>query len=106
MTNQVPRLLKTLRRKSIYSLQKKIAKANNLEMIDKTLVCVCDSIENDVAVMRSQYNSPNVDTVVYCDCIDGIEQGVFYDVKIVGFNEYDLVGIIQRRNEKWIYLTK
>ena len=99
MPKQVKSFVKKMRRKSIYKMQKYIAQRNNKKQIGNVVICVCDEIENEVAIMRNQYNSPNVDTVVYCNVVDGLEQGAFYEVKIVAYNEYDLIGEILKRSE-------
>ncbi len=98
MPKQVPKLIKKIRRKKIYKIQKRIAEKNNQDYVGQTLLCVLDNIEDDVLIMRNQYNSPNVDTVVYCEPIDGVEQGTFYEVKILAYSEYDLIGEIVKRS--------
>ena len=98
MPKQIPNLIKKIRRKKIYNIQKRIAEKNNQDYVGQTLLCVLDNIEDDVLIMRNQYNSPNVDTVVYCEPIDGVEQGAFYEVKILAYSEYDLIGEIVKRS--------
>ena len=92
MPKQVCKLTKKLRRKKLYNLQKNIVKKNNEQLVGKTLLCVCDEINDGSIIMRNQYNSPDVDSVVYCENFDGVEQGAFYEVEIIGFYEYDLLG--------------
>ena len=99
MPHQVNSFIKERRRKILYNVQKKVVKENNESYIGKTIRCICDDFENEIAIMRNEYNSPNVDTVIYCDAVDGLEQGAFYDVKILGYNEYDLLGEIIKRSE-------
>lgn len=99
MQNQVNKFTKERRRKKLYKIQEQIVKQTNEKLIGKTIKCVCDDIEDGVAIMRSEYNSPNVDTVVFCDPIDGLEQGAFYDIEIIGDCEYDLLGNILKRSE-------
>ena len=67
-------------------------------MVGQVITAVCDDIEGDKAILRSEYNSPNVDTDIICEAIDGIEQGQFYQVEIIGYTDYDLVGAIKGEN--------
>ena len=92
MPKQICNITKKLRRKKLYNLQKNIVKINNEQLVGKTLLCVCDEINDGSIIMRNQYNSPEVDSVVYCENFDGVEQGAFYEVEIIGFYEYDLLG--------------
>ncbi len=98
MPHQVPSLIKKYRRKKIYNIQKKIAEKNNSQLVGQTMLCVLDDIEDDVLIMRNQYNSPQVDTVVYCQAVGDVEVGAFYEVKIVDYNQYDLIGEIIKRS--------
>jgi len=98
LPNQVPSKVKKQRQKEIYQVQQNVVKENNKAMIGQIITAVCDDIENDKAILRSEYNSPNVDTVIICDASDGIEQGQFYKVEIIGYTDYDLVGVIKGEN--------
>ncbi len=98
MLNQVPSKVKKQRQKEIYQVQQNVVKENNRAMVRQVITAVCDDIEGDKAVLRSEYNSPNVDTVVICEAIDGIKQGQFYKVEIIGYTDYDLVGVIKGEN--------
>ena len=42
-------------------------------------------------VGRTQYNAPEIDTAVYFTG-EFADVGPFYDVKITGYDEYDLIG--------------
>lgn len=95
MPNQVLAKVKKQRQKEIYQLQQAVVKEHNEEMIGKTIDAVCDDVQADCLVLRSEYNSPSIETVIYCDCVDGVEQGKHYNVKITGYNGYDLIGAIK-----------
>ena len=82
----------------MYNIQKNIVKQNNEKLVGQTLICVCDEVNDDCIVMRSEYNSPDVDTVIYCEPFDGVEQGAFYEVEIFGYYEYDLLGRVIKRS--------
>lgn len=99
LPNQVLSKVKKQRQKTIYQVQQNVVKMHNQDMIGKTIVAVCDEIENEYIVLRSEYNSPNIETVIYCDGVDGITQGKFYNVEIVGYDEYDLIGKIKGENK-------
>lgn len=95
MPNQVLAKVKKQRQKEIYQLQQAVVKEHNEEMIGKTIVAVCDDVQADCLVLRSEYNSPSIETVIYCDCVDGVEQGKYYNVEITGYDGYDLIGAIK-----------
>lgn len=95
MPNQVLSKIKKQRQKQIYQIQQKIVDENNQALVGKTILAVCDDITSDYIVMRSEYNSPDVDTVIYCKLFNNVEQGKFYNVKITGFEGYDLIGVVK-----------
>lgn len=98
MPNQVMSKVKKQRQKEIYQDQQNVVKELNEAMVGQVITAVCDDIEGDKAILRSEYNSPNVDTDIICEAIDGIEQGQFYQVEIIGYTDYDLVGEIKGEN--------
>lgn len=98
LKHQISPFVKRIRRKKLYNIQKNIVKQNNEKLVGQTLICVCDEVNDDCIVMRSEYNSPDVDTVIYCEPFDGVEQGAFYEVEIFGYYEYDLLGRVIKRS--------
>ena len=95
MHNQVLSKIKKQRQKEIYQIQQEIVEMNNKKMIGQIFTAVCDEIADNKAILRNEYNSPGVDTLIICEVFDGIKQGQFYQVEITGYSNYDLVGNIK-----------
>ena len=91
---QVSEKEKQRRLKKLVQLQSDIQYQKNAQFIDKTLSCICDDETTDFYIMRSQYNSPEIDTVVYVEKSQAqCKLGEFYDVKITDMVEpFDLKG--------------
>ena len=92
--NQVPEKEKQRRLKKLVKLQSEIQYQKNSQFLGKTLNCVCDDETADFYIMRSQYNSPEIDTIVYVDkACANCQLGEFYDIKITNMVEpFDLKG--------------
>jgi ribosomal protein S12 methylthiotransferase len=57
--------------------------------------CVLEKVEEDgTYVLRNEYNSPNIDTVIYAQCDKKLKVGEFYNVKITDLEGIDLKGEI------------
>ena len=68
---------------------------NNISQIGSIFDCVCDSEEENYFVLRNQYNSPDVDSVIFVPKNQKLKVGEFYKVKIVDTeNILDLKGEI------------
>ena len=94
--NQVDEKTKQKRLIKLIKLQKKIAKdLNKSEFVGKTLDVVYEGIDYEKQRFfgRSQYQSPEVDTVVYFKSSEPIALGKHVKVKITGTKDYDLQGV-------------
>ena len=93
-SHQVPNFIKRMRLKNIAKLQREVVTEKNLEKIDKIYDVVVDSIQEGVAVCRSQYQCPDVDNVIYLKN-PNLVVGNRYKVKITSIVDwYDLEGEI------------
>jgi len=103
-SHQVPALLKKLRQKSLYKLQNKIAINNNKRKIGQTTLGVCEGYDpqNEIYIFRDEYNSPNVDTIIYAKSERELNVGEFYDLQIVDFDGLDLICYVLDEKEKKI----
>lgn len=90
---QIPNFVKKIRVKKLQKLQNNVIIENNKKLIGKILDCVCDDVGNFGSVLRSEYNAPEIDTVVYVQN-KNLQVGEFYKVKITGYSDVDLVGEI------------
>lgn len=92
MPHQVSEKTKQSRLKQAQQLQQQILLQNQQNMVGKTMPAVLDMIdENGEYIFRSQYNSPNVDTVIYVKTDKKLKVGEFYNIKII-----DMYGIDHR----------
>jgi len=84
---------KESRKSELMELQKDISTEINSEFLGKKLRVLIDDIENDMFVGRSYRDAPEVDgDVIIQPGKKLLKIGQFYDVEIVDFNEYDLIG--------------
>ena len=74
----------------IIELQHDISLERNESFIGKTLRVLVDQSENNIAVGRTEYDSPEIDNIVN---IEGrVEKGQFVNIQIESANEYELIG--------------
>lgn len=94
MPNQVPEKIKQKRLVELVRLQKKIAIENNKKMIGKVIDVCYEGIDYHKGLFfgRSQYQSPEIDTICYFKSDTITEIGSVYKVKIKKVRGYDLVG--------------
>ncbi len=94
--NHVDEKIKQKRLIKLIKLQKKIAqKLNKEQFVGKTLEVVYEGIDYEKQRFfgRSQYQSPEVDTVIYFKSKDPLPLGVHINVKVTGVKDYDLQGV-------------
>lgn len=94
MPDQIPEKIKQKRLISLVKLQKKIVVENNKKMIGKVLDVCYEGIDYHKGLFfgRSQYQSPEIDTICYFKSDTIAEIGSVYKVKIKKVRGYDLVG--------------
>lgn len=88
----VPDEIKERRISEIMEIQQHISKELNLEKVGTYYTALCDRKEGDTWVMRSQYDSPEVDTEIFVKDHQDIATGGFYKIYITASDEYDLYG--------------
>lgn len=95
MENQVPAKIKKQRHKKLMTLQKKISREVNEGYVGKTLPCIVEGFTDDgLVLMRSQYDAPEIDGMVYANSNDAVVPGDIVNVKINRADDYDLFGEI------------
>ena len=93
MSNQIPDKIKRWRRKKLMALQQKISADINKSYVGKTLRCIIEGFTDDGLVMlRTQYDAPETDGMVYASSEKEVIPGDFEDVLIENSDEYDLFG--------------
>lgn len=96
MEHQVPKKLKNKRYKELMALQQQISYEINQEYVGKTIPCIVEGItDEDVIIMRSQHDAPEIDGLVYAKSDRSVVPGDIEDVLINKADEYDLFGKIQ-----------
>ena len=87
--------IKKERRNKLMELQQRISLENNQNRIGKTLKCIVEGYTDDgVIIMRSEYDAPEIDGVVYASSSRQVVPGDIENVKITSADEYDLFGEI------------
>lgn len=94
---QVPQKLKKERQKELYKIQSEIAFENNQSKIGQYIEAVCEEYNETkkIYIFRSQYNSPNVDTLIFVKSKEKLELGKYYTLKIIDFKGYDLIAKVE-----------
>jgi len=95
MKKQIPKFVKKSRLKSVQKLQNNVIINNNKQLVNKVLTCVCEEINDKFIVLRSEYNSPVIDTLILVENKNqNVTLGKYYNVKIIDSLNVDLIGEI------------
>ncbi len=94
LPNQVNKKTAKKRVKELSILQANIVEQKNKEKIGKKLKVVCENkLENNTYLMRSEFNSPNVDTFIYVNTEKVLEIGQYYNIIVTNvLDKFDLIG--------------
>lgn len=93
MKDHVPAKIKHERYKKLMELQQGISYEINQQYIGKEIQCIVECItDENVAVMRSQHDAPEIDDLVYANADRPVVPGDIETVKIEKADEYDLFG--------------
>ena len=94
LKDDVPEELKQKRLNEIMEIQSEIAFNNNEKLVGKVFKCLIDRKEGTNFIGRTFMDSPDVDNEVVIDAKKFyVKLGEFVSVRIIGANNYDLVGI-------------
>ena len=92
---QVLKKVKKARYNSIMKVQKYISKEKNMSRVGDIIPCIIEAItDENVVVMRSQYDAPDIDGLVYANTTFECCPGDIHLVKILKADDYDLFGEI------------
>ena len=96
MDNQVSEEIKGNRRNEIMSLQQDIVFDNSDKYIDKEFIVIIEGkIPGENAYMgRTYMDAPGVDSNIFVTTDEELMSGDFVKVKVIGSNDYDLIGRI------------
>lgn len=94
LSEQVPAKIKKERYKKLMELQQKISYEINQSYIGKTIPCIVESFtDDDVVILRSQHDAPEIDGLVYVKTDKSVVPGDIEQVLINKTDEYDLFGV-------------
>jgi len=85
---------KNHRVREIMELQESISLQHNQEKIGKVMQVLIDRKEDEFYIGRTEFDSPEVDNLVFVDANTKLNIGEFYPVLIKGAESYDLYGSI------------
>ena len=95
LKGHLPAKVKKERRNKLMELQQQISLENNESRVGKTLKCIVEGYTDEgVIIMRSEYDAPEIDGVVYARSTRQVVTGDIEDVNIRKADEYDLFGEI------------
>ena len=94
LPDQVDEKTKIKRLNALMKLQKKIAKDVNSSFIGKTIEVCLEGFDEESGLFfgRSQYQTPDADSIVLFSSKKSLEQGKYYNVKIKSIAGFDLKG--------------
>ena len=97
--DDVPEQVKQQRLDELMVLQQEISEEIAAARIGQVLPVMIDGREDDYYVGRTEYDSPEVDGVVYISDLEGrrLRRGCIYNVEITDSNEFDLYGELSER---------
>lgn len=92
-TDNIPEEVKQARADAIMQIQQQISAELNRQKTGQSLKVIIDRKEGEYYVGRTEFDSPEVDGEVLISSQSELETGAFYQVKITGAEDYDLLGI-------------
>ena len=97
LKGQIPKSVKLKRVNALGKIYLDCVKKRNAGLVGKTLEVVYEDMDYDRGcfVGRTQYDAPEIDANVYFTG-DFADVGNFYNVRITGYDGYDLIGEIEK----------
>jgi ribosomal protein S12 methylthiotransferase len=89
-SDDIPEKIKGKRLELIMKAQQKISSEHNEESVGTIMKVIIDRREGVFYIGRSMSDSPEVDQEILVTSSKKIEPGTFINIKITGYNEYDL----------------
>ncbi len=82
---------KANRNNKLMEIQNEISAEMNSSFVGKSINVIIDSLEGEYFVARSERDAPEVDGEVLVEVDEKISIGNIYNVKIIDYNDYDLI---------------
>jgi len=90
--DSIPQEVKQARADELMEIQQQIATEINAAKIGLTMKVVIDRLEGEYFIGRTEFDSPEVDGEVLISADQDLLIGNFYQVKIIGSEDFDLYG--------------
>lgn len=95
MKKQIFKFIKKMRLNAIQKLQKNVILKCNDEFVGKTVEAVLEEINDTCLIFRSQYNSPEIDSIIIVENQNqNLHIGDYKNIKIIASVDIDLIGEI------------
>lgn len=96
-SDDIPEEVKQRRLDTLMALQQEISEKLSAQKVGQTLDVMIDGKEGDYYIGRTEFDSPEVDGIVYVTPKEGrrMKAGCIYKIKITDSNEFDLYGYQQ-----------
>lgn len=98
--DDVPWTIKRRRANRVMERQLKIATELSSKLINTKMKVIVDKTDGGEYVARTQYDSPEVDPVVYIVSDRRLQQGEMVEVRVTGTHEYDLLAVYADESKK------
>ncbi len=88
--DNIPQEIKDNRAEELMLIQQEISAKFNRSLIGEQIRILVDRIDDEFAIGRTEYDSPEVDCEVLITKEEGLKIGSFYNVEITDATDYDL----------------
>ncbi len=95
-SDDVPEELKQARQEELMEIQQIISSQLNSSRVGQILKVIIDREDDEFYVGRSEFDSPEVDGEVLISKEFPLRKGQFYQVEIIGSEEFDLYGVVNQ----------
>ena len=96
LPDSIPQEVKQSRLDRLMEVQQEIAFDTASEKVGKTLRVIIDEFDGEQYIGRTEYDSPEVDTLVYLPSDKQLNIGHLYDVEITASEGFDLIGKVKK----------
>ena len=93
--DSIPEKIKKKRADRIIEVQKQISSEINEAKVGREFLVIIDEKEGDNYIGRTEFDSPEVDNTVIVKSEKELTIGNFYNVRITGFDLYDIIGEVR-----------
>jgi ribosomal protein S12 methylthiotransferase len=92
LADDIPEAVKTERLNRLMEVQESISLERNMEKVGKRFKVLIDAKEDELYIGRTEFDSPEVDNIVYVESEEALEIGNFYEVEIQSAMAFELSG--------------